>query len=130
MRTDEELARKLTTILPILDERQRRLLLAAEARSLGYGGISRVSKASGISRATIQTVEITVCLFCPGDEQVEQDRAPPVLVHHDELARSSAGESPGGRRIDRCDEDRDRAGGRGPTGYEGLSDQGQSHKGD
>src|SRR5512135_2487468 len=55
MTTNQELERKFATILPCLDERQRRLLLAAEARSLGYGGISRVSRAAGISRATIQT---------------------------------------------------------------------------
>jgi transposase len=55
MVTDQELEQKFATILPLLDERQRRLLLAAEARSLGYGGVSKISKASGISRATIQT---------------------------------------------------------------------------
>ncbi len=38
----------------LLDERQRRLLAAVEARSLGYGGIRRVSRASGISHAAIQ----------------------------------------------------------------------------
>jgi hypothetical protein len=54
MANDQELERKLATILPCLDERQRRLLVAAEARSLGYGGITRVSNASGISRPTIQ----------------------------------------------------------------------------
>jgi DDE family transposase len=55
MTTDQELERTFATILPCLNERQRRLHLAAEARSLGYGGISRVSRASGISRATIET---------------------------------------------------------------------------
>jgi transposase len=55
MITDQGLEEKFATILPLLDERQRRLLLAAEARSLGYGGVSKISKASGISRATIQT---------------------------------------------------------------------------
>ncbi len=55
MVTDQGLEQKFATILPLLDERQRRLLLAAEARSLGYGGVSKISKASGISRATIQT---------------------------------------------------------------------------
>ena len=56
MANDQELERKFATILPCLDERerQRRLLAAAEARSLGYGGITRVSKASGLSRPTIQ----------------------------------------------------------------------------
>ena len=39
MEIDERvLAAKFEVILPHLDERQRRLLLAAEARSLGYGG--------------------------------------------------------------------------------------------
>ena len=54
MPTDQELEQKFATILPLLDERQRRLLLAAEARSLGYGGVSRISRDSGVSRATIQ----------------------------------------------------------------------------
>ena len=54
MDTDQELERKFVTLFPCLDERQRRLFAAAEARALGYGGISRVSRASGLSRVTIQ----------------------------------------------------------------------------
>jgi hypothetical protein len=54
MDTDQELERKFASLFPCLDERQRRLFAAAEARSLGYGGISRVSRASGLSRVTIQ----------------------------------------------------------------------------
>ena len=38
---------------PILDERQWRLYLANEAMSAGYGGISEVSRISGVSRTTI-----------------------------------------------------------------------------
>ena len=53
MDQDSLLSQKLTEILPHLNERQRRLLLAAEARSLGRGGVSRVARASGMSRATI-----------------------------------------------------------------------------
>jgi Rhodopirellula transposase DDE domain len=54
MEIDERvLAAKFGAILPHLDERQRRLVLAAEARSLGHGGISLVSRASGVSRVTI-----------------------------------------------------------------------------
>jgi hypothetical protein len=54
MEIDERvLAAKFDAILPHLDERQRRLVLAAEARSLGHGGISLVSRASGVSRVTI-----------------------------------------------------------------------------
>jgi hypothetical protein len=47
------LAAKFDAVLPHLDERVRRLVLAAEARSLGHGGISSVSRASGVSRVTI-----------------------------------------------------------------------------
>ena len=54
MDTDQELERKFVTLFPCLDERQRRLFAAAEARALGYGGISRVSRACGLSRVTIQ----------------------------------------------------------------------------
>jgi transposase len=54
MDADQVLARKFAAVLPLLNEKQRRLMLAAEARSLGHGGILRVARASGISRATIQ----------------------------------------------------------------------------
>jgi len=40
-------------LFPHLTERQRRLAAAADARAIGYGGISQVSRATGISRLTI-----------------------------------------------------------------------------
>src|SRR4051812_11801046 len=55
MHDDPELQRKFASILPNLDERQRRLLAAAEARSLGSGGVRRVSRGSGTSHTAIQT---------------------------------------------------------------------------
>jgi hypothetical protein len=51
---DRELKEKVTALLPHLNERQRRLFLAAEARALGHGGVVRVARASGVSRPTIQ----------------------------------------------------------------------------
>ncbi len=54
MHDDTLLAQKLAALLPYLNERQRRLLLAAEARALGRGGISRVARAARVSRPTIQ----------------------------------------------------------------------------
>ena len=39
---------------PILDERARRLMAAAESQAIGKGGISSVSKATGISRPVIR----------------------------------------------------------------------------
>ena len=53
MDNDSKLTEKLRSILPYLNERQQRLLLAAEARSLGYGGVSQISRTTGISRPTI-----------------------------------------------------------------------------
>jgi len=47
------LAAKFEVLLPHLDERQRRLLLAAEARSLGHGGIRTVARAAGVREATV-----------------------------------------------------------------------------
>jgi hypothetical protein len=38
----------------VLDERSRRLLAAAESQAIGKGGISLVSKATGISRPVIR----------------------------------------------------------------------------
>lgn len=53
MDADEALSVKYTTLSPYLDERQRRLYLATEAKALGRGGISRVASVSGVSRPTI-----------------------------------------------------------------------------
>jgi hypothetical protein len=44
---------RIERMLPILDERQKRLYLANEALSYGRGGISCVSRISGMSRTTI-----------------------------------------------------------------------------
>jgi DNA-binding phage protein len=48
-----DLPSKLSKLMPHLDERQRRLLAAAEAQALGYGGVAEVARASGLSRPTI-----------------------------------------------------------------------------
>lgn len=50
----ESLRAKFDAILPHLDERSARLVLAAEARSLGHGGIAAVARASGAARSRIQ----------------------------------------------------------------------------
>jgi hypothetical protein len=45
---------KFEAVLPHLDERASRLVLAADARSLGHGGVAVVARASGASRSRIQ----------------------------------------------------------------------------
>ena len=49
----ESLARKYAVLRPHLDERQRRLLLGAEASELGRGGIKAVALATGVHPDTI-----------------------------------------------------------------------------
>jgi transposase len=53
MNIDLLLQERFSTLFPHLTERQKRLAAAADARSLGYGGISRVADATGLSRTTI-----------------------------------------------------------------------------
>lgn len=45
---------KFDAVLPHLDERATRLVLAGEARSLGHGGIAAVARAAGVSRTRVQ----------------------------------------------------------------------------
>ena len=52
--SEEQLGVMLGTVLPHLDERQRRILLGAQARCLGRGGIVSVAELTGMSRSTVQ----------------------------------------------------------------------------
>jgi len=61
-----ELKRKLRSIWPHLDERTRRLTAANEAMSLGYGGVTLVHQACGLSRKAITK----------GIRQISQGEAP------------------------------------------------------
>jgi len=49
----QRLREKVALIWPHLDERGRRLFAASEARDLGHGGVTTVSRACGLSRVTI-----------------------------------------------------------------------------
>jgi hypothetical protein len=51
--TGQVLAAKFAVIFPHLDERQRRLLMGAEARTLGHGGIRVVARAAGAREGTV-----------------------------------------------------------------------------
>jgi hypothetical protein len=44
---------KFAAVLPHLDERQRRLYLAAEADALGHGGITAVARLAEVSESTV-----------------------------------------------------------------------------
>jgi hypothetical protein len=53
MEGGDDMEERIERMLPLLDERQRRLFLANEAISHGRGGISMASRISGMSRTTI-----------------------------------------------------------------------------
>jgi hypothetical protein len=53
MKTDTALQEKYHSLKVHLDERARRIWAATEARAIGYGGVSRVSQATGLARTAI-----------------------------------------------------------------------------
>jgi transposase len=50
---NEAVERRFKALKPVLDERMRRIVAAAESLALGYGGASIVSRATGVSRRAI-----------------------------------------------------------------------------
>src|SRR3954470_10509856 len=53
MVTEPEIKTRFEMLAPFLNERTRRLAAAAEAASIGRGGVSRVARATGVSRRAI-----------------------------------------------------------------------------
>lgn len=54
MVADEQLEKKIKAFTPHLNERQTRLYLGHEALALGWGGIAKVSRLSGMNKETIR----------------------------------------------------------------------------
>lgn len=50
----DQLSMRFEVLMPHLNERQRRLLLATEARLLGHGGVRAVSQVAGVSETTVR----------------------------------------------------------------------------
>jgi len=76
------IADRFAIVSPLLDERARRLVAAAEAQVLGHGGVTAVSNATGLSRKAIRK----------GLDELEQaplDRLPPGRIR-----RAGAGRKP------------------------------------
>lgn len=67
MGASSKLQRKFASVWALLDERTRRLMAASEAQTLGYGGISEVRRACGLSRKAI----------AKGMQEIEDGTAPP-----------------------------------------------------
>jgi transposase len=54
MEDEKRISIRFQALSGVLDERMRRLVAAAEAEAIGYGGISIVSRATGVSRRAIR----------------------------------------------------------------------------
>ena len=74
---------KIKMMLPLLNEKQRRIYLASEAIAMGRGGITEVSRVSGISRSVINA----------GIKDIREDNAD-VLSIDAPIRRKGAGRKP------------------------------------
>jgi len=52
-KTDKVIQKRINSVIPILNERQIRIYLGAEADSIGWGGITKIHQLSGSNRQTI-----------------------------------------------------------------------------
>ncbi len=72
MISEHDFQEKYAAIFPRLDERQRRLIAAADALFLGRGGVSRVSRASGLSRTTIHRGRAELDAGSPANRRIRK----------------------------------------------------------
>jgi hypothetical protein len=82
--TIERIRDKYGALAGVMDERLRRQWAAAEASALGWGGISAISRATGMSRNTILS----------GVRELEQRRQQPEEPVSNYLRRAGAGRKP------------------------------------
>ena len=80
MINEAAIRRRFETVSPYLDERQRRVFVTSEALVAGWGGISAVSRVTGIARSTIGRGLDELASECP-----------------EEAAPAEVGVRPGGR---------------------------------
>ncbi|GHV24207.1 transposase [Clostridia bacterium] len=71
---------RIRMVLPMLNEKQARRYLGVEAKSLGFGGITEISKLTGMSRTTIRK----------GKREIEN----PIAFEEDRIRRHGGGRKP------------------------------------
>ena len=76
---DELLVQKFSELWPHLNERQRRLVVGAEAKALGRGGVTAAARAAGISRPTVHGTAKS--------DHVGLDGSVHVMLTHELIAR-------------------------------------------
>jgi hypothetical protein len=94
-----DIQHRFRSLSPFLDERMRRLVAAAESEAIGYGGVTLVARATGVSRRAI--TEGMKELRQPGS--AGEDRSTPVRVR-----RKGAGRRRNADKDPRLVEDLDR----------------------
>jgi hypothetical protein len=96
---DAAMAEMFATVMPLLDERQRRVLAGAQARAFGRGGIGVVAAAAGMARSTVQKAVDEVRAGVDPDAPVRRagagrkkliDKDPGLLVNLDDLVEPTA----------------------------------------
>ena len=87
------LRKKFGPIWPHLDERARRMTAANEARQLGYGGVTLVSRACGLSRVTIikGIQELGAAPLAPGRVRRQGGGRPALATLNPDLPRTLEG---------------------------------------
>ena len=97
--TESALTNMFATVLPLLDERQRRVLAGAQARALGRGGITMVAGAAGMARSTVQKavaevdagLDVTAAVRRRGAGRKRLiDKDPDLLLNLDDLVEPDA----------------------------------------
>lgn len=69
---DEKTTTRIKTMLPLLNEQQTRLYLAAEANSIGRGGITAINKISGADRNTVSAgIKELIELSSKSNQEIE-----------------------------------------------------------
>ena len=80
--SDSGLQTKYALLAPYLNERQRRLVAAAEAQALGHGGIATLSRIIGLSRTTLHK----------GLQKLKENTVPPERVRREGAGRKRKAE--------------------------------------
>ena len=91
-RDEERVRRVFQALRPVLTERLRRLVAAAEARTLGRGGVSLVARATGLARSTIAQGLQELDTPPTGVARLQRQRRPgggrkPLVAHDPTLLR-------------------------------------------
>jgi Rhodopirellula transposase DDE domain len=97
--SEAALSQMFATVMPLLDERQRRALAGAQARALGRGGIAMVARTASMSRSTVQKAVSEVDSGVEVDAPVRRagagrkrliDKDPELLLNLDDLVEPEA----------------------------------------